>query len=73
TDVEVVDHALAFYADLGMHPLRVRNEIEGYLSDRLQEAMWREILHLVDDGVATTEELDAAITYGPGLRWAGMG
>jgi carnitine 3-dehydrogenase len=51
----------------------VRKEIEGYLSDRLQEAIWREILHLVNDGVATTGELDDAIKYGPGLRWAFMG
>lgn len=61
------------YRDLDMYPLRVRNEIEGFLSDRMQEAMWREILHLVADGVATTGELDDAITYGPGLRWALMG
>ena len=56
-----------------MHPLRVRNEIDGFLSDRLQEALWREALHLVNEDVATTEELDAAITLGPGLRWAFMG
>ena len=56
-----------------MHPLIVRNEIEGYLSDRLQEAQWREILHLVNDNIATTGELDEAIIYGPGLRWAIMG
>ena len=56
-----------------MHPLIVRNEIEGYLSDRLQEAQWREILHLVNDDIATTRELDEAIMYGPGLRWAIMG
>ena len=68
-----IDRAMAFYRDLGMHPLRVRTEIEGFLSDRLQEALWRELLHLVNDGVATTEELDAAIVYGPGLRWAFMG
>ena len=68
-----VDTAVTFYRDLGMHPLRVRTEIEGFLSDRLQEALWREILHLVNDDVATTEELDTAIVYGPGLRWAFMG
>jgi carnitine 3-dehydrogenase len=56
-----------------MHPLRVRREVPGHLTDRLQEALWREILHLVNDGVATTGELDDAIVYGPGLRWAGMG
>ncbi len=70
---ENIDRAVAFYTDLGMYPLRVRTEIEGFLSDRLQEALWREILHLVNDDVANTEELDAAITYGPGLRWAFMG
>ena len=62
-----------FYTDIGMHPLRVRREVPGHLTDRLQEALWREILHLVNDGVATTGELDDAIVYGPGLRWAGMG
>ncbi|MYA37901.1 MAG: L-carnitine dehydrogenase [Gammaproteobacteria bacterium] len=68
-----IDCAMEFYRDLGMHPLKVRTEIEGFLSDRLQEALWRELLHLVNDGVATTDELDAAIVYGPGLRWAFMG
>lgn len=68
-----VEKAKRFYASLNMRPLVVRKEIEGYLSDRLQEALWREVLHLVNDDVATTEELDDAITYGPGLRWAIMG
>ncbi|MCY3624024.1 MAG: L-carnitine dehydrogenase [Gammaproteobacteria bacterium] len=73
TAPECIDQATAFYTGLGMHPLKVRNEIDGFLSDRLQEALWREALHLVDDDIATTEELDAAITFGPGLRWAVMG
>ena len=73
TSPSAVDTAITHYDDLVMHPLVVRTEIEGYLSDRLQEALWREVLHLVNDGVATTGELDDAITYGPGLRWAGMG
>ena len=73
TNQETVDTAKAFYSGLKMHPLVVRKEIEGYLSDRLQEALWREILHLVNDGIATTGELDDAIIYGPGLRWAMMG
>ena len=62
-----------FYRYIGMHPLRVRREIPGHLTDRLQEALWREILHMVNDGVATTGELDESIIYGPGLRWAAMG
>jgi len=73
TSAANVDSACAFYKQLHMKPLIVRKEIEGYLSDRLQEALWREILHLVADDVATTSELDDAIRYGPGLRWAIMG
>jgi carnitine 3-dehydrogenase len=68
-----VDAAAEFFSYIGMHPLRVRREVPGHLTDRLQEALWREILHLVNDDVATTGELDASIVYGPGLRWAGMG
>ena len=70
---ETVAAAMAHYDDLVMHPLLVRSEVEGYLSDRLQEALWRENLHLVNDGAATTAELDDSIVYGPGLRWAAMG
>ena len=73
TSPESVAAAVDHYDDLVMHPLVVRNEIEGYLSDRLQEALWREVLHLVNDGAATTAELDDAVVYGPGLRWAAMG
>jgi carnitine 3-dehydrogenase len=73
TSNESIEQAMAFYEWAGMHPLRVRKEIEGYLADRLLEALWREILHLVNDGIATTGELDEAIIYGAGLRWAFMG
>ena len=51
----------------------VKNELPGYLSDRLQEALWREGLHIINEGYATTEELDRAIEDGPGLRWSLMG
>jgi carnitine 3-dehydrogenase len=73
TSGETLEAAASFYTHIGMHPLKVRREIPGHLTDRLQEALWREILHLVNDGVATTGELDDSIVYGPGLRWAGMG
>ncbi len=73
TNAECVEQAAGFYKGLGMRPLHVRREVEGYVSDRLQEAMWREALHMVAEGVATTAEIDAAITEGPGLRWALMG
>ena len=73
TSADSIAKAMEVYRSLGMHALHVRNEIEGFLTDRLQEALWREILHIVNDGVATTEELDQSIVYGPGLRWAAMG
>jgi carnitine 3-dehydrogenase len=73
TKPHAIRTASAFYRSLGMRPLHVRREIDGYISDRLQEALWREALHLVADGVATTQEIDDAIVYGPGLRWAFMG
>jgi carnitine 3-dehydrogenase len=73
TSSEAIQKAMDFYRAIGMRPLHVRKEIEGHLSDRLQEALWRENLHLVADGIATPGELDEAIVYGPGLRWALMG
>lgn len=73
TDAIFMDRAKSFYASIGMKPLIIQKEIEGHLADRLMEALWREALHLVNDGVATTEEVDAAIIYGAGLRWAQMG
>ena len=65
--------AKEFYQSIGMHVLMVRKEVPGHISDRLQEAMWREILHSLNDDIATTGELDESIVYGPGLRWSIMG
>ena len=73
TSEEAVRTAAGVYRRIGMRPLHVRNEIEAYISDRLQQAIWYEALHLVNDGIATIPEVDAAITGGPGLRWAFMG
>lgn len=73
TSREVINLADEFYHSIRMKPLVISTEIEGHIADRLMEAIWREALHLVNDGVATTEEIDAAICYGPGLRWALMG
>jgi len=56
-----------------MNPIIVKNELPGYLSDRLQEALWREGLHIISEGYATTQDLDRAIEDGPGLRWSLMG
>lgn len=73
TDTGIMQRAAEIYRGIGMRPLIVRREIEGHIADRLMEALWREALHLVNDGVATTEEVDAAIVYGAGLRWSLMG
>lgn len=73
TSHESCQRAAAFYRSMGMKPLRVRKEIDAFIADRLMEALWREALWLVHDDVATVEEIDDAIRYGPGLRWALMG
>ena len=73
TSLGTIDRAMDTYRLLGMHPLHVRKEIDAFIADRLLEAVWREALWLVNDGIATTEEIDDAIRYGFGLRWAQMG
>jgi|GEM_PF-4170 len=73
TTPDTIERARVFYASIGMKPLHVRKEIDGFIADRLLEALWREALWLVNDGVATTEEVDDAIRYGAGLRWSFMG
>src|SRR6218665_1535050 len=70
---ETLDAAMQVYAGLGMRPLRVRKEVPGFIADRLLEALWREALHLVNEGVATTGEIDDAIRFGAGIRWSFMG
>lgn len=73
TAPEAIQAAMAVYRSLGMRPLHVRKEVPGFIADRLLEAMWRESLHLVNDGVASTGEIDDAIRFGAGLRWSYMG
>ena len=73
TSDKVKNIAKIFYESMGMHILMLRKEVPGHISDRLQEAMWREILHALNDDIATTGELDESIVYGPGLRWSIMG
>jgi carnitine 3-dehydrogenase len=67
------DRAAEVYESIGMHPLRLSVEIDGFVADRLLEALWREALWLINDGVATAEQIDDAIRYGAGLRWSFMG
>lgn len=73
TSPVTVERAAAVYRGLGMHPLVLRREVDGFVADRLLEALWREALWLVEDEVATVEEIDDAIRFGAGLRWAAMG
>lgn len=73
TASSAIQTAIAIYKTLGMRPLHVRKEVPGFIADRLLEALWREALHLVNDGVATTGEIDDAIRFGAGLRWSFMG
>ncbi len=73
TDPAAVERAADIYASVGMRPVVVRKEIDAFIGDRLQEALWREALWLVRDGVATVEEIDDVMRYGFGLRWAQMG
>jgi carnitine 3-dehydrogenase len=61
------------YTSVGMRPLLLSKEIDGFVADRLLEALWREALWLVNDGVATAEQIDDAIRFGAGLRWSFMG
>jgi 3-hydroxyacyl-CoA dehydrogenase len=68
-----VETAMAFYRAIGKHPIHIRKEVPGHLANRLQAALWREAVHLVEQGVASVADVDAAISEGPGLRWALMG
>ena len=73
TKKKFLNKANKFYKSISMNPIMVKKELPGYLADRLQEALWREALHIVNEGYASTKDLDRAIEDGPGLRWSLMG
>src|SRR4051794_41030811 len=73
TAPETVERAMQFYAAIGKRPIHIRREVPGHVANRLQAALWREAVHLVATGVASVADVDAAISEGPGLRWALMG
>ncbi len=73
SDPSAIERAKEILREIGMFPLHVRKEIDAHIADRFLEAVWREALWLVRDGVATTEEIDEAIRMGFGLRWGQMG
>ncbi|MEQ1703976.1 MAG: thioesterase family protein, partial [Ilumatobacteraceae bacterium] len=67
------DRAFDVYTAIGMRPLHLDVEIDGFVADRMMEALWREALWMINDGVATAQQIDDAIRFGPGLRWSFMG
>jgi carnitine 3-dehydrogenase len=73
TSAGVQEWAVAFYRATGKRPLKLSREIPGFVADRIMEAVWREILHMLNHDMATVAEIEAAVRYGPGLRWALMG
>ncbi|WP_097878901.1 3-hydroxyacyl-CoA dehydrogenase NAD-binding domain-containing protein, partial [Streptomyces sp. ms184] len=73
TDPAAVEWASRFYEVAGKSVITMDREVPGFIANRLQEALWREALHMVANGEATVAEIDASITEGPGLRWAVMG
>jgi carnitine 3-dehydrogenase len=73
TSEDAIERALAFYRSIGKKPIHIRREVKGHVANRLQAALWREAFYLVQQGIASVEEIDTAIAYGPGLRWALLG
>ena len=70
TDPEVVDWTVQFYRTHGKYPIRIKKEVPGHLLNRLQTALFREAVHVVDEGIASVADVDATLTEGLGLRWA---
>jgi 3-hydroxyacyl-CoA dehydrogenase len=73
TSADAIEKALAFYKSIGKKPIHIRREVKGYVANRLQAALWREAFYLVEQGIASVEDVDTAIAHGPGLRWALLG
>ena len=73
TSPEAIQHAMRFYTSIAKKPIHLRKELPGHVANRLQAALYREILYLIEQGVLSVEETDTAVSYGPGLRWGVMG
>ena len=73
TSPESVDRAIAFYASIGKKPIRLRKEVVGHVANRLQAALYREVVYLIEQGVLDVADSDVAVCWGPGLRWGVMG
>lgn len=73
TSESVIERTIAFYASIGKKPIRLRKAIPGHVGNRLQAALYREVLYLIQQGVLSVQDADIAVSYGPGLRWGVMG
>lgn len=73
TSQEALDATSEFYRSIGKSTVNPRKEVKGHIANRLQAALWREAFHLVEQGVATVQDIDIAISHGPGLRWSLLG
>ena len=73
TSPEAIQQAMAFYASIGKKPIYLRKELPGHVANRLQAALYREMVYLIEQDVLSVEEADVAVSYGPGLRWGVMG
>ena len=73
TSKDAIKKALAFYGSIGKKPIHIQREVKGHVANRLQAALWREAFYLVEQGIASVEEVDTAIAHGPGLRWELLG
>src|SRR5580765_4244632 len=73
TSPEAIQQAIAFYASIGKKPIKLNKELPGHVGNRLQAALYKEIMFLIQDGVLSVSDADDAVSYGPGLRWGVMG
>jgi 3-hydroxyacyl-CoA dehydrogenase len=73
TSLTVIERAIAFYASIGKRPIHVRKEVVGHVANRLQAALYREVVYLIEQDVLSVSDADAAVSWGPGLRWGVMG
>src|ERR1700751_5482983 len=73
TSPQTVERAISFYASIGKKPIHVRKEVVGHVANRLQAALYREVVYLIEQGVLDVADSDAAVCWGPGLRWGVMG
>jgi len=73
TSPEAIQQAISFYSSIGKKPIHLRKEVAGHVANRLQSALYREVVHLIEQGVVDVADADTAVCWGPGLRWGVMG